>query len=396
MLAALAADRSRVAQLATHILHLERSLLALHTEKAFLQHRLDAYTYPVATLPNEIVAEIFLHVLPEYPLCAPLAGAFSPTVLTQICRKWRAIAVATPPLWRAIQGVLDTARFERQLGAINTWITRSCACPLSLEIDTQQLSDGYAAKLITAIAPSCARWEHLKLHLALGKGRTLELLDGPMPLLRHLDLQLQDGELAAPIVAFRDAPLLSSVILNADALNITLPWSQLTSLTLLLVYPREGATVLTQTPNLMHCKLTLLTPFGEIDRDLPNISLPRVETMSLVDGGYTVTPINCYLHAFLVPALRRLEISECLLGPDPIDALRLFLAKAGCAVREVDVTAPVLQVAKTAYCTAFPAIRFSFGDDVETEHSVEPENEPDVWVVDVGAEARYLGYEYLT
>jgi hypothetical protein len=72
MLAGLEADRTRVADIEAQILDLERSLSTLRNEKALVQERLDAYKYPVLTLPNEIISEIFIHFLPTNPLCPPL------------------------------------------------------------------------------------------------------------------------------------------------------------------------------------------------------------------------------------------------------------------------------------------------------------------------------------
>jgi hypothetical protein len=102
MLPSLEAERARVADLEAQISHLERSLSALREEKFLAQERLNSYKYPVLTLPNEIVSEIFVHFLPDYPLLPPLTGLLSPTLLTHICRRWREIALGTPALWSAI------------------------------------------------------------------------------------------------------------------------------------------------------------------------------------------------------------------------------------------------------------------------------------------------------
>jgi hypothetical protein len=56
MLAGLEAYRTRVADIEAQILYLERSLSALRIETALAQERLDAYKYPVLTLPNEIIS----------------------------------------------------------------------------------------------------------------------------------------------------------------------------------------------------------------------------------------------------------------------------------------------------------------------------------------------------
>ncbi|KAK7027863.1 hypothetical protein R3P38DRAFT_3191056 [Favolaschia claudopus] len=61
------ADRTRLAeidlQLTSQPEECEASV-ALQIERIFVKERLDAYKYPVATLPNEIVSEIFIHFLP--------------------------------------------------------------------------------------------------------------------------------------------------------------------------------------------------------------------------------------------------------------------------------------------------------------------------------------------
>ncbi|KAJ7113015.1 hypothetical protein C8R44DRAFT_552140, partial [Mycena epipterygia] len=89
----------RITALDAQISDLERSLLSLRNECRMAQARLDAHVYPVLTLPDEIVSEIFVGTLPEYPLSPPVYGLLSPTSLSQICHQWREIALSTPMLW---------------------------------------------------------------------------------------------------------------------------------------------------------------------------------------------------------------------------------------------------------------------------------------------------------
>ncbi|KAJ7088210.1 hypothetical protein C8R43DRAFT_939231, partial [Mycena crocata] len=95
----LEADRTRLKDVEAEILGLERALDLLRKKKSAIQGRLDAYRYPVLTVPNELVSDIFLQFLPAYPDCPSMSGLFSPTLLTHICRKWREIALTTPSLW---------------------------------------------------------------------------------------------------------------------------------------------------------------------------------------------------------------------------------------------------------------------------------------------------------
>ncbi|KAJ7262492.1 hypothetical protein C8J57DRAFT_1719396 [Mycena rebaudengoi] len=101
--AALAELRARVAAVDLRISALEESLKTLRIERQRLQAPLDAYRYPILTLPTEVTSEIFIHFLPVFPERPPPTGLLSPTLLAQICRTWRSIAFNTPRLWRAIK-----------------------------------------------------------------------------------------------------------------------------------------------------------------------------------------------------------------------------------------------------------------------------------------------------
>ncbi|KAJ7244348.1 hypothetical protein C8J57DRAFT_1015246, partial [Mycena rebaudengoi] len=81
------------------IASLEAELCPIRDERKALQDELDAYKYPVLTLPLEVVSKIFLQFVPVYPDVAPAIGFLSPARLGQICRQWRGIAFSTPSLW---------------------------------------------------------------------------------------------------------------------------------------------------------------------------------------------------------------------------------------------------------------------------------------------------------
>ncbi|KAJ7908881.1 hypothetical protein B0H13DRAFT_1715160 [Mycena leptocephala] len=193
MLANLEADRARVGDLESQILHLERSLSALREEKILVQERLASYKYPVLELPSEIVSEIFMHFLPDYPLFPPLTGLLSPTLLTHICRRWREIALGTPALWSTIKSYHDDRDISLDMHHIKTWLNRSRCCPLSLQFGRGDPRLDITQVLKTVV-PHRARWEHLDCYLPPSH---IPIIDGPMPLLRFLALFL----LNSPVVA---------------------------------------------------------------------------------------------------------------------------------------------------------------------------------------------------
>ncbi|KAF7342111.1 F-box domain-containing protein [Mycena venus] len=359
MLASLEADRARVAELEAKILDLERSISELRAEQAIAQERLDSYRYPVLTLPNEIVSEIFTHFLPIYPLCAPLTGMFSPTCLTHICRKWRALAISSPILWRAVPLSAVDIPFDRKAHLCNVWLTRSRSCPISIgmEEDIRSLHE-----IPSAVVSHRTRWEYLKLRCVQSD---LLSIEGQLPLLRHLDLSLRglvEETPAVEISAFREAPILRTVILDyLAAARIILPWAQLTSLTLTSVYPEVCVPILQHTSHLLRCELILCT--GNRD-NLPDVVLPRLQTLALLEEA--IEYIIGYLDTFIVPALRRLKIAERFLGQNPIESLSSFLSKSGCKPQKIWILAQRSgnrTVAEEAYRAAFPSIpEFSFDE----------------------------------
>ncbi|KAJ6459529.1 hypothetical protein C8R45DRAFT_1030357 [Mycena sanguinolenta] len=353
MLSALAADRVRVANLNAEILVLERALSALRIQRAQAQESLDSYKYPVLTLPNEIITEIFVHVVPKYPDQCPTSSLrHSPVLLTQICREWRDIALQTPALWRAI--VLPS--LAEQAARFDPWLSRARGYPLSLFYDMDSIEDNRQAGSLSTIIPYRAQLEYLAVHQCLPSN--LRAIEGPLPLLRHLELVLYDRD--DPLttkVSFLEAPLLRTALLNYTGLhNLILPWAQLTSLALDSVRPRECAPILQQTSNLVHCELGLMKDWNP--EDIPDVTLPSLQSLLLTYIGEN-GPVTRYLQTITVPALRSLRVPEPFLGPNSVDALKLFVSKSGCKLEELCVTGTASE-SDASYQTAFPSTKVSF------------------------------------
>ncbi|KAJ7799747.1 hypothetical protein B0H14DRAFT_1702504 [Mycena olivaceomarginata] len=310
----------------------------------------DTYKYPVLALPNEITIDIFTHFMPIYPLCPPLTGLYSPSLLTQICRRWREIALATPALWRAISLSDSSIPFEQQDNVVRMWLSRSRSYPLSLDFDEDSIDRVHAVEAMSALLPHCARWEYLNLRLSVSR---LRMIQGPTPLLRHLDLWLVDNDLILTMVEFQ-VPLLRTAVLNDVTLqNLTLPWAQLTSLTLRRVYPRECVPVLQHTSSLVHCELGLVGDDDHTDI-FPDITLPSLQSLTLTGSsrvGHLPTPA--------LPTLHNLRIPESMLAPSCIDTLASFLAKSHCQLQELCVVNRV-SVPEDSYRATLPLVKIFF------------------------------------
>ncbi|KAJ7019302.1 hypothetical protein C8F04DRAFT_337824 [Mycena alexandri] len=349
----LQADRDRAAELDAQILDLERALSSLRVERAMVQKELDSFKYPVLTLPNETMAEIFLHFLPIYPKCSPLKGPFSPINLTHICRKWRDIVLSTPTLWSSISLYFGHNNPTAEVHKLEIWLSRSGCCPMSVQIT---IDDHLDYKFSSA---HCARWEALNIILP---SSCLPITETSMPLLRQLDLYLAVDDHFTPsnLTLCGKMPLLRSVVMNDGAANsVTLPWVQLTSLELHNVYPSECTPILQQTLNLIHCRL-LIFEGDDDDSTLDDTTLPHLESLVLADfgGGGAV---KGYAETFIVPALRELDILERFLT-DPVNSLKSFMSKSGCHLQKVTIDGP-RYVSNDVYRTAFPSIEFSFAGE---------------------------------
>ncbi|KAJ7019336.1 hypothetical protein C8F04DRAFT_1276358 [Mycena alexandri] len=324
-------DRIRAAKLDAEILDLKRSLSTLQAQRELVQERIDSYKYPVLTLPNEIVAEIFGHCLPNYPECPFVDADVSPINLTQICRDWRDIALATPTLWRAMQLYLNLDYpVARQLRDLEVWLSRSGCCPMSVDIviDARHVECNFSSA-------HCVRWEVLTVFLPPS---CLPITAAAMPLLRQLDLTIlqynlpvYDHTAFSNLTLAGEMPLLRSVILNAFAAD--------------------------STSNLVSCKLVLL-PGG--DSTLGNTTLPCLKSLVLTDTERFGNGVTGYLEMLIVPALRELDIVEVFLEYTPIHSLASFISKCGCQLQKVTIGG-LRNVSSDAYRTAFPSIEFASG-----------------------------------
>ncbi|KAJ7629763.1 hypothetical protein DFH06DRAFT_709747 [Mycena polygramma] len=347
----LEADRARVVEIQTQILHLERTLAQLRIERSQAQHRIDSYMYPILTLPNEITSEIFLQVLPPYPEFPPIFGPLSPTLLTHICQHWRVIALDTPALWSSIAS-FDDYDEEWKTQIIHLWLERSRCSPLYLIREDATWRSNQFLEIM--LDPHRARWEYLKIDL---RREELPIFEAPMPLLRHLDLTSPNRDDLHPLppITMGEVPFLRTTILNdhCAALLVILPWAQLTSITLIDVYPSKFVPILTQTANLIHCELQMY--FGNHD-DLEfqqDIILNCLE--SLVLECWDIEDAE-FLPTFVVPALRSLKVSEPYLEPNPIDSLRTFISKSACRLEELHIIL-AKSVPEASYRQAFPSLR---------------------------------------
>ncbi|KAJ7072726.1 hypothetical protein C8F01DRAFT_1243754 [Mycena amicta] len=310
----------------------------------------------ILTLPSELISEIFIYTLSaEYPLCPPLAGPQSPTELLAISHRLRTIALSTPHLWRAVDITLDAAWHSE---AVHAWLRRSAATPLSIRLNCYHDEDPtILSPVLAAIINHRARWEYLFLAIHTAN---VPLLSGPAPLLREVEIvvweprssvQAVEALQVAANLVFSDARRLLAVrfsdVFGAVECNTqSLPWTQLTSLTLEDRSCKQILPILKLGTSLVYCMLTLSS------RELPPpppvvVRLPRLEKFILSTGSRGGDGNNPNFLAYLdLPGLRRFQLAGSFLSSEPIACLMEFIARSGCVLDRLFVSAVYVQNAQ--------------------------------------------------
>ncbi|KAJ7701632.1 hypothetical protein B0H16DRAFT_1902625 [Mycena metata] len=319
-------------------MELDRSLL--NKENDILQGRLNAYTCPVFTLPNEIVSEIFVHFLPVYPEPPPMIGRSSPNILGRICREWRDIALSTPALWRGITLSLGNGkRFDQKLRLLETWLQRSGSCLLSIHMNLDVYPDPTRTKMLDSftdtIAAHRARWEYFRFYSST---HPFPSVTAPLPFLRALAMgsvnPIVKPNIDSLTQALHAAPLLQDVdILPWREHYICLyPWSQLTRFTAHSILPHICVDILARAHNLTYCYLFICAESDEVTEISQNVTHRNLS--SLILRGYVPDDMPWkFLDVLTLPALQKLEIGELLLLRE--DHIASLISRSRCNIQEL-------------------------------------------------------------
>ncbi|KAJ7262479.1 hypothetical protein C8J57DRAFT_1719386 [Mycena rebaudengoi] len=361
----LAETRAQIADMDSHILALEKSLSTAHRRRQNLHTRLNGYKYPILSLPTEITSIIFGHFIPDYPTRPQLTGPVSPTILGQICRKWRDIALDSPRLWKSMQWQLGTTSTSNALlHLLQTWLGRSGDLPLSICLEYGSTEYPHAEPsllpdFVRAILSHSKRWEYIRLALPEAVFALIGDSANDFPLLRHFDLQPpRTGLWTGPHTPFRNAPNLTSARLGGySSTSVTLPWAQLTRIHVSGYDPLAVEDILRAATSLVEFKAIHIRSEDEIPDDLP--PLMYLKTLSFIDDFSRPDRYRnaqeLVLDALTAPALRSLAVSERQLGANAISTITSFLSRSQCRLKSLHVSHASLSKAK--YCAAFPSVK---------------------------------------
>lgn len=192
---------------------------------------------PLLHWTRRLLPELLVHI---FIYCTD-GNTSIPWNISQVCRKWRSIALSTPQLWRKIppgyipRDVPTERRFLEFLSKDYLKRSRNEAIIFSWHSE-----HALSAQLFTALAQHAERWGDVHLAIYQRGSSTwlntrLANLEGRLRSLYSLKLVLSGSRLLLPLNAFKSAPQLRFLLIDASLLvssdpplQLDWPWNQVT------------------------------------------------------------------------------------------------------------------------------------------------------------------------
>ncbi|TFK34533.1 hypothetical protein BDQ12DRAFT_636226 [Crucibulum laeve] len=297
----------------------------------------------IRSLPNELLEIIFEHgsssslpMAEQYPLLPlfskfPLSPLF-PTALSQVCHRWRCLALNMPSLWRYIH-VTRSAESHRRLKSdlrrslewVSIYLHRSEGLPLRIVLDCTHLPIASAMSLIIVAS---RRWHSLTIlvsHVGTLSPVLSSFRSTPVPQLEYLTVAAdiyREGIISTqPLPAFFTAGTPQLVSLRLKGVYLAWNGPPLTGLVTLELrfttrWPsfNELRDMFAASPLLR--RLVIQDDIGSIVRNVAQpdsksiIDLPHLQSLSIQiyrvrQGDADVTPL---LKLFSMPMLETLSL----------------------------------------------------------------------------------------
>ncbi|KAF8149352.1 hypothetical protein B0H34DRAFT_183332 [Crassisporium funariophilum] len=193
----------------------------------------DAILSSMRRIPSELLEEIFRHYVTwsANPWRRHASQKDLPWALTQVCQRWRAIALGVPSFWSHIPTInLPDRRRKMQstIKFLNELLTRSGDAPLTFDIYAA-FQDYDTHPVLDALVHHSERWQVVTIESTCTTINALQKSRGRLSSLRKLSLDINRNPGTSVIDFFKDAPRLREVdIAGLYPQAFFLPWSQLT------------------------------------------------------------------------------------------------------------------------------------------------------------------------
>lgn len=281
----------------------------------------EALIAPVRHLPDEIMTEIFIHCLPPHskPDGSSSGRRGALLALTQVCSRWRSVAISSAELWSSLRIDFKETNLARSVSVMESWLARSSQYPLLFGLHSLQCQTGWSIRTVfNAVSPFFNRFEHLTLHVPATFLDELVQGKDTFPLLQSLRIQLRSSAKhlnQPPWNILDNSPRLRAVHLHhVLPSQFILPWAQLTHFESgrnIGIQSTVCLDIIKSAPNLRHCSFE-----DVVENDIPT-GAPFLHP-NLRFFRFSADTCQVGLFKYLAfPALSSIEL-EC--GSDTIDA----------------------------------------------------------------------------
>lgn len=282
---------------------------------------------PFTRLPEELITYIFLLA------CSEGGKSLTPLRIGSICHNWRTIAWAASDLWSSVTMSLEQEKPEDvQSDLLESWLRRATNRPLSIIVT-------YRSEELEEWAPPPDTLDLVLAHSEQWRSITLivpqELLayhkvQGKIPLLERLTIK---GALRYNPEVFSVAPRLRSVAFKLayyEAENLgkmSLPWSQLTELSITAGDIQTCLTVVERCSSLAHLAL------HELDLGFYRPSMPSGPITTNVTSLHigSNAKVNLFMDSISAPHLNDVAALSPRRTSDFLRSIRALIARSGCA-----------------------------------------------------------------
>ena len=238
-----------------------RDCMADLAKRSMVAKRRSNAQIPFRRLPEEVITYIFLLA------CSEGGKPLTPLRIGSICHGWRTIAWSACQLWSAVTVFLEVeeeASADIQLGILEDWLWRAKNRPLSIVVmyrgeDVEEREPPTAtSEAVDLVLAYSEQWRTVDLNIPEEWLDCLCKVQGEIPLLERLTIK---GALSYNPEVLSVAPRLRSVAFKLACYQseklgkISLPWSQLTELSLTADDIPTCLTVVERCSSLVHLTL---------------------------------------------------------------------------------------------------------------------------------------------
>ncbi|PPR01822.1 hypothetical protein CVT24_001687 [Panaeolus cyanescens] len=299
----------------------------------------------------------------------------NPTILSHVCKHWRAVSIAIPTLWSTI---VSQRPIPSHVDMAKLWLERSGTSPLTLHIFQTIPDDGTpveymkterqaANDLLKLFMEQMERWQNVKFFLCIGPLPAFENFpQDRFPLLKNASLNLatwtpMKAEWVDRVFrAVHSAPCIESVTWNAsfylDGLPSHVPWQRLKHFELDLNDVSEDPSplsyvfdTLSKCPQVESIKFTLAMALKPVPRSPPQ-PVTFVNLKKLVLDEALPSHLISLLKFITAPALEELRISlhpeEIRSPPALAQTLGEFISRSKCTITNLGLDLDEAQAVK--------------------------------------------------